>query len=270
MLKSVTDRPQHPELGRNTLQIAGMEVGYFEGGSGSPLVFLHGGGGLNPKAPFLRELTRHFRVVAPVHPGFYDSQLADWVTSVDDLAYVHMELMDRLGIEDALLVGASVGGWMAAEIATKSTARIARLVLVNPVGIKVGPRDRLDVPDIFLLTPDELNRLVSFNPEKTRVDWASLSEADQIALARNRETMALLTWEPYMHNPKLRHRLHRIDRPTLFVHGVADGLVSESYIRAYADLVPGAVLKTIPEAGHTPQVEQPELFVETILDFSRN
>ena len=91
---------------------------------------------------------------------------------------------------------------------------------------------------------------------------------EQLAISvRNRETLALLAWEPYMHNPKLPHRLHRVTAPTLFVRGASDGLVSAAYIDSYARLLPNARTATIAAAGHAPQVEQPEAFARTVLAF---
>jgi pimeloyl-ACP methyl ester carboxylesterase len=99
------------------------------------------------------------------------------------------------------------------------------------------------------------------------VNAPDLSEAshEQLAvMAGNRTALALYTWEPYMHNPQLRHRLHRIDVPTRFIWGESDGIVSLDYARAYQSLIPGAELVTIPEAGHQPQIEQPERFLEAL------
>lgn len=255
-------------LARSTLTLAGVEIELFQGGNGPTLLFLHGGGGLQPNAPFLQQLSRRFRVVAPMHPGFGRSALPFWMDAVDDFAYIHLELIDRLKLDHILLVGASIGGWTAAEMATKTTAPFDRLILVGPVGIKVGPVDRLDIPDIFAMAQDKVEKLVWHAPEKWRFDPATKSDAELLAMARNRETLALVTWEPFMHNPKLKHRLHRIDRPTLILRGASDGLVSQDYVEAYAKLIPGARVATIAEAGHSPQIEQPERFVAEITGFA--
>ena len=131
-------------------------------------------------------------------------------------------------------------------------------MLVGPVGVKVGPPDKLDIPDIFAMPQDKLNRLLYHDADKSRPDLAAMSEDELTIMVRNRETLALITWEPYMHNPKLKHRLHRVRAPALFVRGASDGLVSAQYLEGYAALLPNARIATIPEAGHAPQVEQPE------------
>ncbi|MFL6934305.1 MAG: alpha/beta fold hydrolase, partial [Xanthobacteraceae bacterium] len=161
----------------------------------------------------------------------------------------------------------SIGGWIAADIASKTPQRVRRLVLVAPVGVKVGPPDRLDVPDIFAMPQDKLNRLLFHDPDKHRPDFAAMSEAELTAMVRNRETLALITWEPYMHDPKLKHRLHRVTAPALFIRGASDVLVSAPYLEAYAALLPNARVETIAQAGHAPQVEQPAALAAAVLKF---
>jgi pimeloyl-ACP methyl ester carboxylesterase len=172
-----------------------------------------------------------------------------------------------LKIERFDLVGCSIGGWIAADMATKSPERVRRLVLVGPVGVKLGPPDRLDIPDMFAMPHDKLARLVFHDPERFRPDMTSMPEEAVATMVRNRETLALITWEPYMHNPKLRHRLHRVTAPALFVRGESDGLISAQYLQGYAKLLPNARIETIPKAGHAPQVEQPQALLEKVVGF---
>ncbi len=252
---------------RHVVTIAGIELEMFEAGEGPPILFLHNGGGFEPEAPFVRLLSAGRRLIAPSHPGFGRSSLPDWIDSCDDIAYVHLELMDRLGLAQADVIGCSIGGWIAAELATKSPERVRRLVLVCPEGVKVGPSDKLDIPDIYALPHDELERISYHDPERMKVDPSQLTDEQLAIRVRNWETTALLVWEPYMHNPKLRHRLHRVAAPTLFLRGESDGLVSADYLAAYSRLLPNARLMTIAAAGHSPHLEQPEAFARTVLDF---
>jgi pimeloyl-ACP methyl ester carboxylesterase len=255
-------------LRRSTLKLGEIELELNEGGSGPPLLYLHGGSGLDPMAPFLARLAQKFRVIAPSHPGFGGSSLPIWIDSIEDFAHIHLELIAKLKLSGVVLVGHSIGGWTAAEVATKSTAAIDKLVLVAPVGIKVGPVDRLDIPDIYAMPEDKLNALLFSDPARFLPDASQMTDTALLARARNRQTLALVTWEPYMHNPKLKHRLHTIDRPTLLIHGDRDGLISKDYAAAYARLIPGARLLTIEGAGHSPHVEQPERFVSEIERFA--
>jgi pimeloyl-ACP methyl ester carboxylesterase len=262
----MNDVTSRPGLARFTIKLGEIELELYEGGSGPPLLFLHGGGGLVPNAPFIERLAEKYRIIAPVHPGFGQSGLPIWIDSVDDFAHIHLELIERLKLSNILLMGHSIGGWAAAELATKTTHRIEKLVLIAPVGIKVGPTDRLDVPDIYAMSDAQLDGLLYSDP-KFRPDPAKMTDAELLIRARNRQTLALVVWEPYMHNPKLKHRLHRIDRPTLLIRGAQDGLVSADYTAAYAGLIPGAKLVTIDNAGHSPQIEQPERFVAVVEQF---
>lgn len=250
-----------------TITLAGVEVEVFEEGEGSPILFLHGAGGFAPEHPYVGALSARQRLIAPSHPGFGRSALADWIDAVDDVAYIYLELLDRLRLDAVDVIGCSLGGWIAAELATKSPRSVRRLALVGPVGVKTGPVDRLDIPDIFALPQSELEKLLFHDPQRMRADPASLSDEQLTISARNRETLALLVWEPYMHNPKLPHRLHRVTAPTLFLRGESDGLVSQEYLAAYARLFPNARCVTIAAAGHAPQLEQPEPFARTVLRF---
>jgi pimeloyl-ACP methyl ester carboxylesterase len=193
--------------------------------------------------------------------------LPDWLDSVDDIAHLYLELLDRLNLDTVDLVGCSIGGWIAAEMATKTPQRVRRLVMVAPVGIKTGPSDQLDIPDIFAMPEAELAKLLYHDPARMQVDRTKMSDAELSIMFRNRETLALLTWEPWMHNPKLKRRLHRIAAPALFIRGESDGLVSQPYLEAYARLLPNARTRTIAAAGHVPQREQPAAFAAAVLEF---
>jgi pimeloyl-ACP methyl ester carboxylesterase len=260
-------KPAEAARKAGTISIAGIELELFERGRGAPILYLHGGGGIASDAAFLDLLAKERRVVAPSHPGFGKSSLPDWLDSVDDIAHLYLELMDRLDLTQTDVVGFSIGGWLAVELATKVPERLARLVLIGPVGVKTGKPDKLDIPDVFAMPRDKLDRLRFHDPAKHATDFAALSEEDLHIVARNRETLALLTWEPYMHNPKLNHRLHRVTAPTLFVRGASDGIVSAEYLDRYAKLVPNARIETIAEAGHLPHVEQPTATVAKVLQF---
>lgn len=251
----------------NHVSVAGIDIALVERGRGEPILYLHGGGGLPADMGFVDLLAKSHRVIAPTHPGFGASSLPDWLDSVDDIAHVHLELLDKLGIASTKLIGMSLGGWIANEMATKTPERFPRIALIGPVGVKTGPSDKLDFPDVFALPADKRSQLLFHDPQKFRPDFASMSDEQLTVIARNQETLAMLVWEPYMHNPKLRHRLHRVRAPVLLVRGVSDGIVSAAYLERYAKLFPNATLVTIAAAGHSPQVEQPQITAETVLKF---
>jgi pimeloyl-ACP methyl ester carboxylesterase len=249
------------------ISIAGVELEMLERGRGTPVLYLHGGGGIAPDLPFLDLLAQERRIIAPSHPGFGRSSLPDWLDSVDDISHIYLELMDRLALRRTDVIGFSIGGWIAAELATKAPERLDRLVLIGPVGVKTGTTDRLDIPDIFAMPREKLDRLRFHDPASNPVDPAKLPDDELQIVARNSETLALLTWEPYMHNPKLRHRLHRVALPALLLRGASDGIVSADYLARYAALLPKARIETIAQAGHLPHVEQRETTAAAVLHF---
>ncbi len=166
------------------------------------------------------------------------------------------------------MVGVSLGAWIAAEIAVKSTARMSRLVMANAVGIKVGDRETRDIVDIFALTDKEYLELAYADPDAGRRDYKALPDAEVLAAARAREATARFAWNPYFHNPRLKSRLHRIRIPTLFLWGSHDRMLSEAYGRAYCAMIPGARFEPIDRAGHFPDQEQPKVFAEHVLAFA--
>jgi pimeloyl-ACP methyl ester carboxylesterase len=253
------------KIEKYTLQ--GVEVEVARKGAGAPFLLLHGGGGSVIDQPFTDELAKQFEVIAPVHPGFNGSKVPDHFDGMDDLKYLYFDLLDTFDINDATMMGISMGGWLAAELASTSCARFSKLILVDAVGVKIGgPTDR-DIADVFGLPPEEVNRLMWHDPSNAR-DLSGLPDEAVAAVAANRIALGLYTWEPYMHNPKLRHRLHRISVPTLLIWGESDQLVTPDYGKAYAELIPGAKFVAIPEAGHSPYAEQTDAFVSHVLAFT--
>ena len=250
------------------LNVHGIAVDIVHRGEGRPLLFLHSDRGVEPEAPWLDCLARHWRVIAPTHPGFGHSDLPGWFSSMDDLALFYLDLAEALDLKEALLVGVSFGGWIAAEIAVRSRARFAGLVLADALGIKVGDRETRDIVDFQGVSLEVLDRLAWHDPAKAARDYAIMSEHDLIGLARSREAFALYGWRPYMHRPQLRHWLHRIAMPTLVLWGESDRIVTPAYGRSYADLIPGARFETIAEAGHYPHLEQPDAFARAVEAFA--
>jgi pimeloyl-ACP methyl ester carboxylesterase len=252
------------------LTLRDVRLDVVERGEGRPILWLHGEDGLDPDASFLDRLAGLGRVIAPSHPGFGHSPDADRIDTVDDLSYLYLDLLVERDARDVVLVGDSLGGWIAAEMAVKCTARLSRLVLVAPLGIKVGDRETRDIPDIWALDPDEVLRLQYADPARAAVDYTTLSEDRVTVIARDRQATALYAWEPYFHNPKLRERLHRVDVPTLILWGADDRFVAaDHYGAAYRAAIPGARLETIPGAGHFPHLERPDAMAERIAAFLR-
>jgi len=249
------------------IPIQGVDVQVERRGKGPPLLLLHGLDGPAGHLPFLQRLTQQFDVIAPIHPGFAGSAIPEHFDGMEDLVYLYLDLLDALALQQVTLVGLSIGGWAAAEIAVRNTSRLAQLILVDAVGIKPGSRETRDIADIYGQAASDVTKLLFHDPTRSPA-LAELSEAEIARVAANRIALALYTWDPYMHNPKLKYRLHRIDVPTLLIWGAHDGVVPVAYAEAYHNLIPGARLVVIPAAGHLPQVEQPETFVDHVVSFA--
>jgi pimeloyl-ACP methyl ester carboxylesterase len=252
-------------LATGWVTVHGARLEIVERGEGRPLLWLHGEEGLEASPSFVDLLDRHGRVLAPSHPGFGRSPEAADVDTVDDLSYLYLDLLEARDLREVVVIGASLGGWIAAEMAVKSCERLAGLILVAPMGIKVGDRETRDIPDIFALHPDEVARLQHRDPARAARDHAALSDDELTVIARNREATAQYVWEPYFHNPKLRRRLRRIGVPTLLLWGADDRFVTADYYgAAYRAAIPGARLETIVRAGHFPHLEEPAAVAEHI------
>ena len=249
------------------VSLRGVDVPLVRRGSGPPVLVLHGGDGPLDGLPFTEGLTSNFELLHPTHPGFDGTPIPEHFDNLQDLVFLYLDLIDSLDLHDAILMGFSMGGWLATEIAVMNTGRFSKLVLVDSVGIKPGgPFDR-DVADVFASSAEELLK-VTWHDQSLAPDLPAMSDEAMQIVAANRVAHGLYTWEPYMHNPKLRYRLHRIDIPTLLIWGENDGIVTPDYGAAFRDLIPEASLSVIPEAGHHPHIEQPEQFAARFLEFA--
>jgi pimeloyl-ACP methyl ester carboxylesterase len=252
------------------LTLSGVTLELEERGAGRPLLFLHPGEGLQPNRPWLDTMARSFRVIAPHHPGFGGSSLPDWFGSVDDIAYLYLDLAAELDLRDAILVGACFGGWIAAEMAVRNTARFAGLVLADPLGIKLGSVTDRDIVDMHGIPRETFLQLAWADPAAGVVDYTKLPDTELAGIARGRESLALFGWKPYMHNPRLKRWLHRIDIPAHIVWGEQDGIVSTGYGEGWKAHIPGATMEVIPGAGHYPHWEQPDRFAASVTAFAAN
>ena len=252
---------------REIVKIQDIDLEVERHGSGAPLILLDDEEGLTRESPVVDQLAQSYEVIIPSAPGFGRSSRPNWIENMDDISYVLLDFIEGEGLDDATLLGFSLGGWIAAEIATKTCSRIGRLVLVDPYGIKVGgPWDR-DIQDIWFLDAGAVQGLKYADPKNGDIDYTQMSDDKLEVVARNRESFARFCWQPYMHNPKLKGRLHRIDVPTLVVWGAADGVITTDYGKAYAGEIPDARFEAIENGGHFPHLEQPEAFMKVLTGF---
>ena len=248
--------------------VRGTRLRMLTAGAGDPLLYLHGSGDLGLWLPALSALAELYRVWRPDHPGFSGSEDRSGIDSVHELAFFYLDLLDEIEVERAVLVGSSLGGWIAAELATIEPRRVSGLVLVDAAGI----RAEVPTPDVFTLSPVQLAELL-YHDEDLRA--AAVAQAERVEegperferMLRNRMATAHLGWNPYMHDPKLLDRLHRISAPTLILWGAHDRLLPIGYAHRWLDLLPGAELAIVENAGHLPLIEQPDVATGVIKAF---
>lgn len=249
------------------MTLAGADIEVRTEGSGRPLLFLHGEDYFDQHRSFFEELAGTFRVVIPRHPGFGSSSLPDSFNSVDDLAYLYCDLIEAMALERPVLVGASLGGWIAFEMAVRAPAIFDKLVLLGTVGVKMGGRESRDFADIYQIPETEMRALTFADPGRFVPKYSEMSQDELMAIARDREATWHYAWKPYMHNPTLKTWLHRVRTPTLMVWGEQDGIVRVDYARALSKALPNARLEVVAKAGHYPQIEQTESVAALIKSF---
>jgi pimeloyl-ACP methyl ester carboxylesterase len=234
-----------------------------ERGSGRPVVLLHGGAGPVSVAGFADLLAdaTGTRVITPIHPGFGGTPRPEALTSVAGLAEVYAGLLDALELDDATVIGNSIGGWITAELAIRRPARLGRIVLVDAVGIEIDGH-----PVSGDLEPAQLVARSWFDPAKApNLDPSALPPAAREVFAGNRAALAL--YGGRMVDPTLLGRLGGIDVPALVVWGEADRIADPETGRALAAAIPGARFELLPGTGHVPQLETPEVLLDALRPF---
>jgi pimeloyl-ACP methyl ester carboxylesterase len=252
----------------NHLQVTFDQRGGTDSSDGRAILLLHGGAGPRSMAGLAGALAEHAPapIVTPTHPGFDGTPRVPWLDSAADLADVYLDLLEELGYDEVMVIGNSIGGWIAAEMALRDIqGRVKSLVLLNANGIRPDSADQ--VTDIRGLSPQAIGKLSVYNPA-LRPNPAALSEEQRAVLAANQQTLALYAGPDFMFAPKLRRRLHRVTVPALVAWGEHDGVVTPDYGRAFAGAFANGHFKLIAEAGHMPQLEQPGAVLAAIGDFA--
>jgi pimeloyl-ACP methyl ester carboxylesterase len=249
------------------MKAAGIDLEVLSHGSGRPILLLHGMQTISPHAPFLHRLATLGAVVAPCCPGFGNSPRPKDFDTIYDLVHLLHAVLESMADGPVTLIGLSFGGWLAAELAATRPNRLDRLILVDPVGLKISDRETPDILDVFNRSPAMVRRAEWHDPDRFAPDFDAMEDEDLVVYARNRDAVCLYGWHPYLHNPQLPRWLGRIDVPTLVLWGASDGIVSPDYGRTYAGLIPDAKFEVIPSAGHHPEIEQPDAVADCITRF---
>lgn len=230
---------------------------------------LHGGGGPRTVAPLVAHLAPAFRIVAPTHPGWDGTERPGAIDSIHALAVAYLERLRDDDEHDVLLVGSSIGGWIALEMALTAacddrfTGLVGAVVDIDGVGAVV---DGVPIADFFSLSPRQLAELAWHDPDRGYVDPASLTDEQRAVQQSNGATMAVVAGRS-MSDPDLLARLRHLDVPVLVVSGASDRIVTPAYGRAVAAAIPGAEFAVVPDAGHLPHLEAPEATWERIDPF---
>ena len=253
--------------GKSTIEVSGVGLEIETKGNGKPLLFLHPEIGMDRAGPALEALSKGARVIAPTHPAYGKSAAPSTFNTIDDIAYLYLDLLDALDLREVTVVGLGIGGWIAAAVAIKSTQHLARLVLVDAFGVKHGDRETRDIFDMWFVTDADLQKVFYLDQDVAARDTSKLPDDELYTIARAREASSRYGWRPYMHDPKLKGRLHRIKIPALVLWGAEDKIVAPAYGRAYAAALPNARFALIERSGHFPHVEQPQEFARRTLDF---
>ena len=249
------------------INIRGCKVRMLRAGQGKPLVFLHGANGVPGWLPFMAQLSQHHDVIVPEHPGFGESDTPDWLDRTGDLALFYLDFFKHLGLNNVHLVGTSLGGWIAAELAVRNDTNLSSLTLVAPAGVRVKGSP---MADIFLWSPEKMARTLVHDPElAAQMMPGDMTQEQQMLVLKNRLTTARLAWQPRLHNPDLRKWLHRVSVPTQILWGSEDQLIPAAYAQAWCDLIPGSQSTVFPSCGHLPHVEMTDLYCKTLTQFIR-
>jgi pimeloyl-ACP methyl ester carboxylesterase len=246
-----------------------FSVETWEFGSGEPLLYIHGAGGLTGFDPFLEELGKDFRVIAPHLPGFGETTGGELVEDVVDAALFYHQLMDELGIPSAHIVGHSMGGMLAAETAALDVHRAKKLVLVGSAGFWL---DEHPIPDFFALDLSELGHYLFHDPKSpiAQLFLAIPDDQEQLVEMYVERTRRLAMASKFLWpipDRGLKKRAHRIAAPTLLLWGESDRLVPPVYAGEFAKLIKNARTETLKAAGHLPMYEQPEAFIKAVRGF---
>ena len=249
-----------------TIKTRAAEVPYLEAGTGPPLLYLHGAGGIMPEA-LLASLAATHRVIAPYLPGYGETEDCPELRDMLDYTLHTWDVVAALGIERPLIVGEAMGGMIAAEMAAVAPNDLAGLVLIAPVGLWL---DHHPIPDMFILLPYELPAMLFHDVATgTALMTAGLNMSDpeflKTYLVRNARQLGMAGKLMFpIPERGLISRLYRIKVPALVIWGESDRMIPPVYAVAFADAIAGAKLVMVPEAGHMVTLEQPAAVAEAI------
>lgn len=263
------------------INICNTEIEMLTGGTGHPLLILHGTDGSLGWLKYAEDLSQHFKVYIPSHPGFGNSEKPAWIQTINDLACFYSWFIEELKLENCNVMGFSIGGWITAELLSIAPNLFNKAILVNSAGMK--PLNS-DIVDIFLLTPQQVAQLMVKNSSQVAEFGKVFEDAEapsgtyyitgstgnfnpQYIADKNRETAVRLCWKPYMFDPKLQSTLNRVKNPVQIIWGKNDAIIPPECADLFQNALPNSTVKLIDNCGHLPQMEQPDEFVKLVNNF---
>jgi pimeloyl-ACP methyl ester carboxylesterase len=257
-------RPRHFYTEPEWIEVGGVRVAYRRKGKGPPTLYLHGAGLTRMWLPLYERLSGSVDLIVPEHLGFGETAMPEWLDGLDDLVIHYDSLLDALELERVHLVGYSLGGWIAAELAVFYPSRFDSLTLITPMGLRIPGKP---LADLFAMDPETVFTTFFNDPTnalQVAPDMESLDEVEH--QFGELATLARLAWNPRF-DPKLERRLERISCPTLVVRAEHDRIVPDDLAKRYAELIAGARTETVPGTGHALIVEQPEKTADVVSAF---
>jgi len=242
-----------------------LPITLTESGSGRIALLLHGGGGPFTVQSIATHLSQTMHVIMPTHPGWNGTERPAWLNTIPELARAYVQMLKSQGYRDVVVIGSSVGGWIACEIALHDDAHLVTgLVIIDAAGVKIEGQP---IRDFYALTPREVAEYSYHDPDRFYLDPATLPP-EQVARQRaNIATMRVFAGEQ-LYDPTLLTRLGQIQLPTLVLWGDSDRIVTPAYGQAFAAAIPNARFSILTDAGHLPHFEQPQATFDALDAFA--
>jgi pimeloyl-ACP methyl ester carboxylesterase len=247
------------------LSLNGARIHLRRAGTGAPLLFLHGTGGVPSWLPCFDELAKERMLLVPDHPGFGDSDTPDWLFGMSDVAYCYLDFIEHLGLRNIDVIGHSLGGWIAAEVAIRNAHAFRSLTLIAPAGVRVKG---VLSGDIFMWSAEERANNLFHDPGLAAQALATFNDPGLLETQlKNGYAAARLGWQPRLYNPELQRWLHRIKVPTKLIWGNEDKVLPVAFATAWIDALPQLKFASIPLCGHLPHVERQSQTISLIRSF---
>lgn len=245
--------------------VRGVKLRMFRGGEGSPVLFLHGAAGLSGWTPFFEAISQKHDLIVPEHPGWGKSDDPQWLRAMPDLAMFYLDFIDQIGLEKFHLIGNSLGGWLASEIAIRYSTRLKSLTLIAPAGLRP---EGIPSENMFSWTPEQQVRNLFVNQAiADRMLAMPLTDEQKQIQLRNQNATAKYGKASNFCNPALDKSLHRVKAPAFIIWGDTDKVVPAAYAEHWQNHLPNAQVSIIPECGHLPHAEKTPVVAEQVAKF---